>query len=51
MKDFGKWSVGYYRSDGNGSKQFGGGLWWNSSRIGLDLKFWAWEFVILREWK
>jgi hypothetical protein len=36
---------------GNGSKQFGLTLWFNSQRVGADFKFWVWELSITWDFK
>lgn len=36
---------------GNGSKSFGGSLWFNSQRVGLELKFWVWEIQFIWDFK
>lgn len=44
------WSFGC-TSSGNGTKQFGTALWGNSSRLGWQINFWAWEVQTMRERK
>ncbi len=50
VRDAGKWSFHCF-CVGNGSKNFGLELWWNSNRFGIGGNFWTWEFLAMREWK
>lgn len=49
MKDFGNWTFFCFRV-GNGSKNFGVELWWNSTRFGFGGNFWTWEFGVMKDW-
>lgn len=46
-----RWSFACMRADGNGTKQFGGAVWGNSARIGLQINFWCWELQIMWDFK
>jgi hypothetical protein len=51
MEYWGKrWTIAHFRV-GNGSKQFGMSVWWNSDRAGLEIHFWLWGYQIMRERK
>ena len=45
-----KWILTCFRH-GNGSKQVGFRVWWNSQRIGLEINFGARELSLMREWE
>lgn len=43
-----RWTLKRYKR-GNGSKQVGGGIWWNDSRVALEVNLFLWDFHIMRE--
>ena len=46
--DKGKWSLLHYRL-GNGSKAFGVTLWFNSQRVSIQVDYWIWQTLIMKE--
>lgn len=44
------WRMRVYRHrTGNGSKAFGLTLWFNTVRMGLEVRFWVWEIQLIKE--
>lgn len=50
MRYWGKYTFAHGKM-GNGSKQFGVALWFNSQRVGLQLNVWTSEVQLMREFR
>lgn len=42
---------GYAYQVQNGSRSFGGSIWWNSERIGIEVSIWNWELQLTKEFR